>query len=93
MHFLIFRLIRDRKGTGAVKLIEKISVGRRNLRSKPLIFALARCARCDDMATKNAAYKVFLAVCRTPYHLFLFVKFCEEMSAPGLGKVDPSLIA
>ena len=88
----IFRLIKDGKGSDAVKLIEEISVGRRNLRHKPLIFALARCARCDDKATKDAAYKVFPAVCRTPYHLFLFVKFCEEMSASGIGKLDLRLI-
>ena len=82
-HVLYSRLIRDGRGRDAVSLIEGISVRRRNLRNKPLIFALAMCARCDDMDTKDAAYRVFPAVCRTPTQLFLFVKYCEELSMPG----------
>ena len=82
-HVLYSRLIRDGHGRDAVSLIERISNGRRNLRHKSLIFALARCARCDDMETKDAAYRAFPAVCRTPTHLFLFVKYCEELSMPG----------
>ena len=77
------RLIAEGKGKDATELIEKISIERRNLKQKPLLFALAMCARSDDRVTKRAAYSSFLGVCRIPTCLFLFIKYCEELSAPG----------
>ena len=82
--FLSFRLIRDGKGTEAVELLRKVSVERRNVKQNPLIFALALCARSNDLDTKEAAYKVVNEVCRIPTHLFMFIKFCEQESEPSM---------
>lgn len=79
------RLISDGKGTIAIELLRKVSVERRNVKQNPLIFALALCARSNDLETKTAAYKVLNDVCRIPTHLFMFIKFCERESEPNSG--------
>ena len=77
------RLIAKGKGQQAVELIKRISVDRRNVKQNPLIFALALCARSNDIDTKTAAYQALNQVCRIPTHLFMFIKFCEQESDPS----------
>ena len=59
-------------------------------RPEALIFALATCARLTkDLKTKQAAYKAFSEVCKTPAQLFRFVNYAEKVSgqstAPSTG--------
>ena len=82
--FFFRRLINDGKGKAAVEVLRKVSVERRNVKQNPLVFALALCARSNDLETKKAAYKVINEVCRIPTHLFMFIKFCEHESQPSL---------
>lgn len=79
------RLIATGQGRKAVNLIRTISIDRRNVKQGPLIFALAICARSNDEDTKAEAYLAVNDICRIPTHLFMFIKLCEEESAPNTG--------
>ena len=82
----IIRLITRGRGQEVVKEIVTYSVEGRAAKQNPIIFALALCARNDDVDTKRAAYKSLSQVCRIPTHLFAFVQFCEALSsASGTG--------
>ena len=82
----ILRLIKAGKGREVVEEITKYSVEGRTAKQNPIIFALAICAREDDIDTKRAAYEALSKVCRIPTHLFAFVQFCESLSvATGSG--------
>ncbi|XP_053373250.1 RNA-binding protein RO60-like [Mercenaria mercenaria] len=81
----IKRLIDTGKGVDVVAKIKEISVSRRNMKQDPILLALAICARSHNRNTKSAAYDLLLDVCRTPTHLFTFVKFSEQESKEGTG--------
>lgn len=77
----IQRLITEGKGESVVREILQFSVEGRAAKQDPIIFALALCARAEDLKTKKAAYEVLERVCRIPTHLFSFVEFCQNLSA------------
>ena len=77
-------LIESKQGVDVVAAIKDFSA-RRTAKQKPLLMALALCARSKDLVTKQAAYKALPEICRTPTYLFLFVKYVED-----LGKVEKS---
>ena len=77
----IIRLIQAKRGVEVIEEIVRYSVEGRTAKQNPIIFALALCARDDDLATKKAAYDALNKVCRIPTHLFAFVQFCEALSA------------
>lgn len=76
----ILRLIAEGKGESVVQEIVEFSVGGRAAKQDPIIFALALCARSDDVKTKKAAYEALNRVCRIPTHLFSFIEFCQNLS-------------
>lgn len=65
-----------------VQRILEVSEQRRSLKPSALLFAYALCARSNDKDTKTAAYSHISKICRTPTFLFMFIKFCEEISNP-----------
>ena len=60
-------------GMRAVAEIVEISDAGRAAKNDPAVFALARCAAADDLATRRAALAALPKVCRTSTHLFQFV--------------------
>ena len=76
----ILRLISSGKGADVVKEIVEFSVEGRAAKQNPIIFALALCARDNNLEVKKAAYTALASVCRIPTHLFTFVEFCEALS-------------
>lgn len=76
----ILRLIENGRGVEVVQEITKYSIEGRTAKQNPIIFALALCARDDNIETKRAAYDALNKVCRIPTHLFAFVAFCEALS-------------
>ncbi len=90
----ILRLIASGKGELVVQEIAQVSVEGRAAKQDPTIFALALCARSDDMATKKAAYEALNKVCRIPTHLFSFVEFCQNLSeGTGWGRAHRRAIS
>ncbi|XP_053403546.1 RNA-binding protein RO60-like isoform X1 [Mercenaria mercenaria] len=81
----IDRLIADGRGEDVVRLISKISHCGWAPRQNYLIFALAVCARSNDIETKKLAYDELYKICRTPTHFFLFVHYCKEESGSWKG--------
>ena len=81
----ILRLIDDGKGQSVVETIVEYSVAGRTAKQNPILFALALCARSDNVAVKKLAYESVSRVCRIPTHLFAFVDFCEKLSGKGTG--------
>ena len=78
-------LLQDDRGVEVVEEIRKYSVEGRAVKQNPIVYALAFCARKGDLATKRRAYEVLPQVCRIPTHLFMFVKYCKELSSPTTG--------
>lgn len=81
----IDRLIQQGRGYEVVECIKKISIQGRACKQNPALYALAVCARSNDLSTKHNAYRVLNDVCRIPTHLFQFIKYCEEMSGHETG--------
>lgn len=79
------RLIADGRGPEAVALVESVSVGGRAPKQGPTMFALAACARSDDLDTKRAAYASLSKICRIPTHLFEFLEEAEKASGGATG--------
>lgn len=77
----ILSLIADGKGPDVVNEIVKFSDESRTVRMDAVIFALALCARSQDLKTKQEAYKVLAGVCRIPTHLFKFIDNAQSLSA------------
>ncbi|XP_053373239.1 RNA-binding protein RO60-like [Mercenaria mercenaria] len=76
----IDRLIKANRGAEVLQTIKDISISRRNVRQNSLLLAYAICARSNDSDTKSAAYALMSEICRIPTHLFMFIKYCEEVS-------------
>lgn len=75
------KLIASGKGLDAVNLLKEISLNRRNVKQGALLYAYAILCRCNNSEVKQAAYKEINNLCRIPTHLFMFVNFCEKVSA------------
>ena len=89
----ILRFVSSGRGTEVVKEIVQYSEEGRAAKQNPIIFALALCARSDDVDTKRAAYEAVPKVCRIPTHLFSFVDFCEALSVgSGWGRAHRNAI-
>ena len=89
----ILRLIEAGKGELVVQEILRYSVEGRAAKQDPIIFALALCARSEDVGTKRAAYEALRKVCRIPTHLFSFVEFCQNLSVgTGWGRAHRKAI-
>ena len=84
VEYILYRLIATNKGKEAVDSLRKISVERRNVKQNPLLYALAVCARSNDLETKTAAYHALNDMLRIPTHLFMFIKYCEQESEPSM---------
>ncbi|KAL4227931.1 60 kDa SS-A/Ro ribonucleoprotein [Mactra antiquata] len=83
----IDRLIAEGKGRQVVELIKDVSLLGRAARQGPTLFALALCARSNDIETKQMAYECLNEICRIPTHLFMFVQYCEDAgSGTGWGR-------
>jgi 60 kDa SS-A/Ro ribonucleoprotein len=76
----IVRLLADGKGMEVIQEIVAFSEEGRAAKQNPIIFALAMCARDDNVHVKRAAYESLPRVCRIPTYLFAFVEFCEKLS-------------
>ncbi|VDI74270.1 Hypothetical predicted protein [Mytilus galloprovincialis] len=79
------RPVKQGRGHDVVKCIKDVSVLNRACKQNPTLYALAVCARSNNLSTKHAAYGVLNDVCRIPTHLFQFIKYCEEMSGHESG--------
>ncbi|XP_053389596.1 RNA-binding protein Ro60-like [Mercenaria mercenaria] len=74
---LINRLIYEGRGKEVVQLLATINYSGSAPRHNYIIFALAVCARSDDISTKKLAYDNLCQICRIPTHFFMFVDFCQ----------------
>jgi 60 kDa SS-A/Ro ribonucleoprotein len=74
----ILDLLQEGRGVDVVNEILRFSTQGRTVKQFPIMFALAICARNDDLPTKRRAYEVLPQVCRIPTHLFMFVSYCKE---------------
>jgi 60 kDa SS-A/Ro ribonucleoprotein len=70
-------------GGRAVAEIVEISDAGRAAKNDTAVFALARCAAADDLATRRAALAALSQVCRTSTHLFQFVTFVSAWRGWG----------
>jgi 60 kDa SS-A/Ro ribonucleoprotein len=71
------------RGVEVIAEILAISTAGRAPKQNPTIFALAMCASAGDVDTRRAALAVLPQVCRTGTHLFLFVKYVEQLRGWG----------
>ena len=69
----ILKLIQDGRGLEVVETIKKFSIEGRTSKQNPIMFALALCAKSEDLPTKRAAYGSLSEICRIPTHLFMYV--------------------
>lgn len=81
----IIRLISEGNGLNVVETVKDFSLQNRACKADSILFALALCCRCSDLATKKAAYKILPDVCRIPTHLFQFIKYCRDVNTKGKG--------
>jgi 60 kDa SS-A/Ro ribonucleoprotein len=72
-------------GIRTVDEIVAISVGGRNPKQHPVVFALAACAGAAEEATRAYALAKLSTVCRTGTQLFLFAGFVEQFRGWGRG--------
>ncbi|XP_071120151.1 RNA-binding protein RO60-like [Mytilus edulis] len=75
----IDRLIQNGRGSEVIRCIRDVSIQGRACKHDTTLYALAICARSNDLHTKRSAYAILNDVCRIPTHLFQFVKYCEEL--------------
>lgn len=84
----------EEKGQEVVDMIVDVSKNGRGIKQNSVLYALAICARCHDLPTKEAAYKHLNEICRIPTHLFMFIGFCElESAGTGWGRLHRRSIA
>ena len=81
----ILHLLQAGSGVEVVNEILKYSVEGRTVKQNAIMFALAICARHEDLETKRRAYEVVPQVCRIPTHLFMFVDLCKKRSPNSSG--------
>nr|KAG5699012.1 hypothetical protein BaRGS_025406 [Batillaria attramentaria] len=81
----IHRMLQAGNGTEVVEIVRDVSVKGRSSKQDGIIYALARCCRCDDIPTKRAAYAAIKDICRTPTQLFLLVNNIERLDEKTTG--------
>ncbi|CAC5378558.1 TROVE2 [Mytilus coruscus] len=91
----IDRMISKGRGIKVVGLIKKVSMCGRAPKQGPLLYALAVCASCNDGPTKKAALYCLEDICRTPTHLFQFVKFTstQREGSRGWGRAQRKAVS
>lgn len=90
----IDRLIIQDRGKEVVDVIKTVSKEGRACKANCTVYALAICARSNDLDTKMAAYEALSDVCTIPTGLFAFIRYCEEFSAgTGWGRAHRRAIA
>jgi 60 kDa SS-A/Ro ribonucleoprotein len=70
-------------GPRVVAEIVSISQAGRAAKNDPAVFALARCASAEDLATRRVALAALPHVCRTSTHVFQFVAFASAWRGWG----------
>ncbi|VDI51834.1 Hypothetical predicted protein [Mytilus galloprovincialis] len=92
---IIDRMISEGKGLEVVGLIKEVSMCGQAPKQGPLLYALAVCARCNDGPTKRAALRCLTEICRTPTHLFQFVKFTstQREGSRGWGRAQRKAVS
>jgi 60 kDa SS-A/Ro ribonucleoprotein len=70
-------------GARVVAEVVAVSQAGRAAKNDPAVFALARCAAADDLATRRAALSALPLVCRTSTHLFQLVAFVSAWRGWG----------
>jgi len=70
-------------GARVVAEIVSISQAGRAAKNDPAVFALARCASAEDLATRRVALAALPHVCRTSTHVFQFVAFASAWRGWG----------
>ena len=70
-------------GPRVVAEIVSISRAGRAAKNDPAVFALARCASAEDLATRRVALAALPHVCRTSTHVFQFVAFASAWRGWG----------
>lgn len=88
-------MISEGRGLEVVGLIKEVSMCGRAPKQGPLLYALAVCARCNDGPTKSAALRCLTDICRTPTHLFQFVKFTsiQREGSRGWGRAQRKAVS
>ena len=81
---MISRFVHKGQGSMVVETIRNFSVKNKACKIKHILYALALCCCSNDPATKDGAYRILPAVCRTPTHLFQFIKYHQD-NKPGKG--------
>lgn len=84
-HGVITRMLQAGRGAEVVEIIKDVSVKGRSPRQDGVIYALARCCRCQDISTKRAAYDAIKDMCRTPTQLFQLIGFIEGLDENTTG--------
>ena len=79
----IRELIKAGEGMDVVKRIVEVSMNGLAPKNDQAIFALAICASCNDLATKQLALGAIPNVIRTSTHLFQFADFLKAMRGFG----------
>ncbi|XP_071182055.1 RNA-binding protein RO60-like [Mytilus edulis] len=92
---IIDRMISERKGMEVIGLIKEVSMLGQAPKQGPLLYALAVCARCNDESTKKAALRCLTDICRTPTHLFQFIKFTsiQREGSKGWGRAQRKAVS
>jgi 60 kDa SS-A/Ro ribonucleoprotein len=67
----VLKLIENGRGVEVVETIKTYSLEGRTSKQNPIMFALALCAKSEDLPTKQAAYASLSEICRIPTHLFM----------------------
>jgi 60 kDa SS-A/Ro ribonucleoprotein len=67
----MLKLIENGRGPEVVETIKTYSIEGRTSKQNTIMFALALCAKSDNLPTKQAAYGAVSEVCRIPTHLFM----------------------
>ena len=90
---VILRMLAAGQGRDVVAAVLDCATKNRAPKAEPMVFTLALCARCSDMATQQAAYAALPKVCRIPTTLFAFVEFCQTLSqGTGWGRAHKTAI-
>lgn len=81
----------DEDGPRAVQLIVDVSRNGRAPKNDPAIFALALCLSADNVATKQAAEKAVLEVCRIGTHILHLCEYLKDQR--GWGRIARRALA
>ena len=77
----VTQMIGEGKGTDVLVEIEKCNTNSSSLDRRALFFALALCAKSQNVELRAKAGKTFLSICRTPRELFTYLKMLKTLSS------------